>query len=124
MRISIMAEINEKKKKHLRPTKDIAKSTKYLREAADNNVGKWKYLNVEMVSNCFVKNDREVVQVGKCTQTRKVGSTKLWVPRNVGEKRQYSRTVGCTFFKKLFEVINAIIGEYVIARSCRSQEGI
>ena len=79
-----MGEVRE----HSRAAKDIGQSTEYLCEAADNNVGKGQYLNIEMVSNGLVNDDWEVVCISKCTQTWKVGSTKFWVSRNVGEKRQ------------------------------------
>jgi hypothetical protein len=45
-------------KDHLRAAKDIGHSTEYLCEAADNNVSKWQYLNIEMVSNGIVNDDR------------------------------------------------------------------
>ena len=46
---------------HLRAAKDIGHSTEYLCEAADNNVCKWQYLNIEMVSSGIVDDGREVV---------------------------------------------------------------
>ena len=46
---------------HLRAAKDIGHSSEYLCEAIDNNVGKWQYLNIEMVSNGIVNDNREVV---------------------------------------------------------------
>ena len=52
-----MAEVKE----HLRATEDIRKSTEYLCETADNDVSKGQYLNIEMVSNGLVNDDREVV---------------------------------------------------------------
>ena len=45
-------------------------------------------MNIEMVSNSLVNDYREVVQIGKCTQTWKVGSRKVYVSRKIGEKRQ------------------------------------
>ena len=115
----------KKLEKHLRAPKNISHSTEYLCEATDDNVGKGKYLDIEMVSDSLVNDDREVVYISKCTQSWKVGSTKLWVSRNVSEQRQYSRTLGCTvFFKKTLQIINTLIGEYMIPRSRQPQEDV